>query len=131
MFADKKCQATKYYKEINKNCQTNGIMWEVKHQMDVQSEESVKQSSFKKKHVPLYKDKKCKATICENIDSKSQISRNSDKKCQENENNVMWSVTRKTDVQLLKQASRRLCSDKNCPSTRHYTNMTKTVNYKE
>ena len=49
--------------------------------MDVQSKEPSKQSSFKKKHVPLYKGKNCKDTICENIDSKSQISRKSDKNC--------------------------------------------------
>ena len=33
--ADKKCQATKYYKETDKNHQTNVIMWPVKPQMDV------------------------------------------------------------------------------------------------
>ena len=33
--ADKKCKATKYYKESDKNCQTN-VMWPVKSLMDVQ-----------------------------------------------------------------------------------------------
>ena len=49
-----------------------------------------KQSSFKKKHISLYKDKNCKATIsckkqkkCEYADSNSHVSRNSDKNCQE------------------------------------------------
>ena len=64
------------------------------------------------------KQKKCK-----NIDYKSQISRNSDKNCQENENNVMWSVTKEIGVWLPKPTllhkCRRLCSDKHCQSTKY------------
>ena len=96
-----------------------------KPQLDVQSKEPVQQSSFKKKHVPLYKGKNCKVTICENIDSKSQVSRNSDKNCKEikrprKPRGDMWSVTKETDMQLPKPAIRRLCSNKHCQSTRCY-----------
>ena len=47
MCADKKCQATKYYKEIDKNCQTS-VMWPVKPQMDVWSKKPAMKSSNKK-----------------------------------------------------------------------------------
>ena len=87
--------------------------------MNVQSKEPAKLSSVKKKHVPLYKGKNYNATICENIDSK--MSRNSDKNCQENENNDMQSVTKKIDVWLPKPTTITiLCKDKNCQSTRCY-----------
>ena len=87
-------------------------MWPVKPKMDKQSNEPGMQSSFKKKHVPLSKDNNCKST---RIYNKSKCY---DKNCQEKENNVMWSVTKETDMQLPKPATRRLCSDKSCQSTR-------------
>ena len=40
--ADKKCQASMCYKKIDKNCQTNVIMWPVKPQMDMWSKEPAK-----------------------------------------------------------------------------------------
>ena len=67
-----------------------------------------------KKQVPLSKDNSCKST---RIYRKTVCS---DKNSQENENNVMWSVTKKTDVQLPKPVIRRLCKDKNYQSTRCY-----------
>ena len=117
--ADKKCQATKYYKESDKNCQTN-VMQPVKPPMDVW----LKKSAMKL--IGLARDKNCQAKIsytnqkkCKTIDSKSQISRNYGKNCQETIN--MCSVTQKTNMQLPKPAIRRLCKDKNCQSTRCYT----------
>ena len=110
--SDKKCQTTKYYKEIDKNCQTS-VMQPVKPQMDVWLKKP------EKKSIGLAKGKNCQATICKNTDPKSHMSRNSDKNCQENENNVMWSVTKKTDVWLPKPV--RLCSDKNFQSSRCYS----------
>ena len=74
---------------------------------------------------------------CEYDDFKSQSSRYCDKNCQEKENTVMWSVTKEMDIQLAKPAIRRLCSDKNCQSTRCYQkrrpmySYDKTVNNKE
>ena len=116
--ADKKGQATKYYKEIDKNCQTNGIMQPVKPQMGVWSEKPTKQYSFKKKHTPLFKGNSCKSI---RIHNKSKYF---DKYCQENENNVMWSVTNTNDVWLLKAVVpyeyRSMHNDKNCQSTRCY-----------
>ena len=121
--ADKKCQATKYYKEIDKNCQTS-VMQPVKPQMDVWSEKPAMKSSSKKS---IGLNKNYKATMshkkqkkCEYKDYKSQVSRNSDKNCQEikrprKPRNVMCSVTN-TDVWLPKPA--RLCSDKHCQSAR-------------
>ena len=67
---------------------------------------------YNKKQVPLSKDNNCKST---RIYNKSKCY---DKNCQEKENNVMWSVTKETDMQLPKPAIRRLCSDKSCQSTR-------------
>ena len=120
----------------NKNCQAEKCdMWPVKFQMDMQSEEPAKQSSFKKKHVPLYKDKNCKVTKshkkqkeCEYNDSNSQSFKCSDKNCQEKENNNMQSVTNNTNMWLPKPAIRRLCKDKNCQSTGFILYMTRTVN---
>ena len=63
LYTENKCQATKCYKEIDKN---SSVMWPGKPQMNVHSKGPATQSSFKKKHVPLYKDKNCKTTIiCE------------------------------------------------------------------
>ena len=76
-------------------------MWPVKPQMDVWSEKPAMKSSNKKS---IGLNKNCKDTICEYIDSKSEVSRNSDKNCQENENNVMGSVTKEIDVWLPKPA---------------------------
>ena len=50
--ADRKCQATKYYKGIDKNYQTS-VMQPEKPQINVQSKEPAKQSSFKKKQKEL------------------------------------------------------------------------------
>ena len=102
--ADKKCQATKYYEESDKNCQTD-VMWPVKPPMDVQLKEPIIRR--------VHKDKNCQAKICytkqkkcENIDPKSHVSRNSYKNCQEikkprKPRSDMQSVTN-TDVQLHK-----------------------------
>ena len=113
--ADKKCQATKYYQEIDKNCQTR-VTWPVKPQMDVQLKEPAKQSSFRKKNTPLYEDNNCRSIRIYNN------SRNSDKNCQEKQNSNMWSMTKKSDVHLPKPAVPyeyiRLCKDKKCQSTR-------------
>ena len=85
-----------------------------------------------KKSLGLYMN--CKATICENTDSKSQLSGKymySDKNCQEikrprKPRNVMQSVTNTDvmDVWLPKPVPneyRRVSSDKNCQSTRCYS----------
>ena len=116
----------------DKKCQEKMVMLPVKPPMDVQLKEPAEQSSFKKKHVPLYKDKNCKATMShkkqkkgEYKDSKSHISRNSDKNCKEKESSNMWSVTSTNDVWLPKPPIpyeyRRMCSDKNCHSTGYYS----------
>ena len=93
-------------------------MQPVKPQMDVQLKKPAKKS------IGLSKDKNCQVTICENTDSNSQVSRNLDKSCQENENIDMQSVANTDHMQLPKPAVlhkyRRLCSDKNCQSTRCY-----------
>ena len=121
----------------NLNGQSNNTCTKDKGDKNCQCEKSVmcpvkpaKQSSFKKKHIPLYKDKNHKATIsykkqkkCEYTDSKSQVSRSSDKDCQEKKNSVMQSVTN-ADMWLPKPVPneyRRMCSDKNCQSTRCYS----------
>ena len=59
MCADKKCQANKYYKEIDKNSQTS-VMQPLKPQMDVQLKKPAKKSSNKKL---IGLNKNCKATI--------------------------------------------------------------------
>ena len=122
---NKNCQAEKSEKSVN--------MWPKKFQMDVWSEKPAKQSSFKKKHISLYNDKNCKDTIscktqkkCEYDDSKRQSTVKYmcyDKNYQEikrpkKPKSVMWSVTKEMDMWLAKPASRRLCSDKSCQSTR-------------
>ena len=115
MCADKKCQATKCYKKVDKQCQASN-MQPVKPHIDMQSREPAVQSSFKKKHVPLSKDNNCKST---KISKKSMCS---DKNCQENIN--LWPVKPEMNMQLSKPAVlyqyRRLCNDKNCQSTRCY-----------
>ena len=72
-YADKKSQVDKKYQISN--------MQPVKPQMDVQSKKPAMEPSNKKS---IGLNKNCKDTICENIDPKSQTSRNSDKNCQEN-----------------------------------------------
>ena len=90
------------------------VMWPVKPKEDMQlkkpaaKDKSCQVTIHNKKQVP--KDNSCKST---RIYKKSKCS---DKNCQEN--SVMWSVTKETDMQLPKLA--RLCSDKNCQSTRCY-----------
>ena len=100
------CQAPVFY---NKNCQAESVMQPVKPQMDVW---------LKKPTMSNKKQKKC-----EYDDSKSQVSKNFDRNCQEKENNAMWSVTKDTDDMWLPKLAvpyeyRRMCSDKNCQSTR-------------
>ena len=107
-------------KQKNKKCQAESIRGPVKPKKDMQSEKPAMKSRYKKS---IGSNKNCKATICENSDSKSQDSRSYDKNCQDDKNSFMWSVTKEenTDVQLPKPA--RLFSDKNCQSTRCYKNM--------
>ena len=87
--------------------------------------------SSNKKLIGSAKDKNCHATIYEYDDFQSQSSKCSDKNSQGKENNNMWSVTNSEilDVQLPKPAVlhkyKRLCSDKNCQSTRCYTKYVK------
>ena len=84
-----------------------------------------------KSSIGLAKDKNCQAIIYdkkqkkyEDTNSKDESSKCSDKYCQEKENINMWSVTNKDNMQLLKPTVlyeySRLCSDKNCQSTRCY-----------
>ena len=116
-------------------------MWPVKPQMDMWSVKPAMKSNYKKS---IGLNKNGKATTCEYNDSKSQSPAKymcSDKNCQEikrprKPRNVMWSVTKETDMQLPRLA--RLCSDKNCQSTRCYRSprrplysCDKTVNNKE
>ena len=122
--ADKKYQATKCYKKVDKNCQTTNMqpvkppihMWSVT-------------KSRNKKLVGSASDKNCEATICykkqkksEYDDFQSQSLMCSDKNCQENIN--MQPVMPEMDMWLPKPAVlyqyRRLCNDKNCQSTRCY-----------
>ena len=120
---DKNCQSAKYYEPnkdqvksmcSDKKCKENINMQPVKPQMDMQFKKPapLMQSTFKEKHVPLYKDKNCQATIFVYDDSKSQSTMKmcSDKNCQEIIN--MQSVTNTNDMQLSKPT--RLCNDKNC-----------------
>ena len=90
-------------------------MWPKKPQMDVWSEKPAMKPSNKKS---IGLNQNWKATMshnkqkkCEYDDFKSQSLGCYDKNCQEN--NVMQSVTKETDMWLPKPASRRLCSDKN------------------
>ena len=104
--------------DAEKNCQTEKCdMWPVKPQMDVQLKKLALKSS-NKKLIGVSKDKNCQAKICEYDDFKSQSSKCFDKECQENIK--MQSVTNTDNMHLPKPAIRRLCSDKNCQSTRCY-----------
>ena len=110
--ADKKCQAIKCYKKIDKNCQTS-VKWPVKPPIHMQS---VTRSASDKNYqatISYQKQKKC-----EYDDSKSQSTVNYDKNCQENEIINMQPVKPEMNVWLFKPAIRRLCNDKNCQSTR-------------
>ena len=89
----------------DKKCEENKsiIMWPVKPKKDVQLKK------LAMKLIGLAKDKNCQATIGDNADSKSQVSKNSDKNCQEikrprKPRSVMQSVPKETDVQLSKAA---------------------------
>ena len=78
--ADKECQATKYYKEIDKNCQTNVNMRPRKLRSDRWSVTNTDNVQLPKPAVPygysrLCKDKDCQSTRC-------YKKRNYDKNCQ-------------------------------------------------
>ena len=117
MCTDKNCQATKCSKKVGKRCQTTN-MCPVKSQMDVQLPKPAVLYHYRR----LSKDKNCQATICEYNDSKSQstVSMCSDKNGQENEIINLWPEMPEVNVWLPKPAIRRLCSEKNCQSTRCY-----------
>ena len=63
VYADQKCQTTKHYKIVDKNCQITN-MQPVKLEMDMQPKEPAMQSSFKKNHILLCKDRNCQPTRC-------------------------------------------------------------------
>ena len=111
---DKNCQSKKYYGSMcsDKKCLENINIWPMKPQMEVQLKKPASKPCDKKS-IGRASDKNCQATICEYDDFQMC----SDKDCQENIN--MW---------LPKPAIRRLCSEKNCHSTRCIVNMTRTVN---
>ena len=67
-----------------------------KPKKDTRSEKPAMKSRYKKS---IGSNKNCKATICENIDSKSQVSRSYDKTCQEDKNSVMGSVTKEENTE--------------------------------
>ena len=127
LYKDNSCKSTRIYRRSvcsDKNCQENENidMQPVKPQMNVQLKKPAMKSSNKKL---IESNKNCEATIsckkqkeCEYDDSKSHMSRNSDKNYQGKINNNMWSVINTKHMQLPKPA--RLCSDKNCQSTRCY-----------
>ena len=103
--AEKKCQAIKCYKKVDKNCQTSD-MWPVKPKIDVQSmpRTAKLQSSYKKKDQMKYvcDDRNCQSTklykISECDDFKRKSLMCSDKNCQENIN--MQSVMPQMDMQI-------------------------------
>ena len=114
--------------EDDKACQINRRPVKSKKDMWLKKQAKL-QSSFKKKELKyMYKDKNCHDTMCEYDGPKSEstMKKCSDKNCQtgvmrpNTTKSHMWSVTKKTDVQLPKPAIRRLCNDKNCQSTRCY-----------
>ena len=109
MCADKKCQATKCYKETSD-------MQLVKPQMDMWLPKPAVLYQYRR----LSKDRDCQATICEydDFESQSTVRMCFEKECQENTN--MWPVMPDVNMQLSKPAITRLCSDKNCQSTRCY-----------
>ena len=120
---DKKCQPTKCYKKIDKNCQITN-MQPVKPQMDVQLKKPAKlKSSYKKKDELkyVYKNKNCQDTICEcdDFESQSTVRLCSDMNCQKI--TKMWTVMPEImNMQSSKPAIRRVCNDKNCQSKRCY-----------
>ena len=82
------------------------------------------QSSFKKKHVPLCKDKNCQSSRCYRKKSPVRPMYGNDKNCQEIPNvqirlkkpiSNIWSVT-KSSIPLRKQGNHKmcLCNGKNC-----------------
>ena len=99
-------------KQKNKNCQAEKCvyMWPKKPATDVQSQRStmlIQQNKVQKSNIEKKED---------------------DKNCQEikrprKPRNVMQSVTKEMHMRLAKPEIRRLCSDKNCHSTRCYKNM--------
>ena len=110
---DEVCEGSQIYsiadmpkKQRNKSCQAESNVCSKKPEMKSRNKKSVGT------------DKSCTNTICENIDSKSQVAKKSDKNKQADKNRVMQSVTTEenTDVQLPKPA--RLRGEKNCQSTR-------------
>ena len=110
-------------KNKNKNCQAEKCdMQAVKFQMDMWLKQPAIKSS-NKKLIGLSKDKNCQSmkknkSKYDDLDSLFTVIKCSDKKCQENIH--MQPVRPQPDVQLPKPAIRRLCSDKNCQSTRCY-----------
>ena len=130
MCADKKCQASKCYKKVYKNCQTTN-MQPVESHVDMQSKEPAMQASFKKKHVPLCKDKNYQSTRCYRKKSPVRRMYGYDKNCQEIPNVQMrpkkpisniQSVT-KSSIPIRKQVNHKkcLCHGKNCQSARKYS----------
>ena len=127
--ADKKCQATKCYKKVAKNCQITN-MQQLKSEMDMQSKEPAMQSSFKKKHISLCKDKNCQSTWCYGKKSPVRPVYSNDKNCQEIPNvqmrpkkplSLMQSVTKISVMWLpkpaMEQSTYKLNKDnKNCQS---------------
>ena len=98
--ADKKYQATKCYKKVDKNCQIT-YMWPVKPEMKIQSKEPAMQYSFKKKHIPLCKDKNCESTRCYRKKSPVRPMYDNDKNCQEIPNVKMrpkWPISHMQSV---------------------------------
>ena len=114
--ADKKCQATKYYKKVDKNCQTTNLQ-PVKTQMDMWSKEPAMQSSFKKKHVPLCSDKNCQSNL--NTLSVTWTVNLCGRRSQE----VICGQWPSPSIPVRKQVIYKKCNsdDKNCPSARKYS----------
>ena len=73
--SDKKCQATKYYKETDKNCQTS-VMWSVTKKSDMQ---------LPKPAVPYEYRRKCKDKYCQ-----ATMSHKKQKKCEYNNPKVKF-----------------------------------------
>ena len=129
VFADKKYQATKCYKNVDKNCKITN-MRTVKPEMHMWSKEHTMQSSFRKKHLPLCKDKNCQSTRCYRKKNPVRPMYDNDKNCQEILNvqmrpkkpiSHMLSVTKTSVTQLpkpaMEQSIYKLNQDiKNCQS---------------
>ena len=105
MFDDKICQSNMC---SGKNCHGTKFMWPVKPAMDMQSSEPAiqLQSSFKKKHVPIYIDKNCQSTRCYRNKSPVRPRCSNDKNCQSTR---CFSFKKKCPV-------RPVCDDNNCQS---------------